>query len=66
MVIINDKEFPLSGSLSIAALLDHHKIPVPKGVALALNERVVSRAEWEKRMVKPGDNIILIKATQGG
>jgi sulfur carrier protein len=36
------------------------------GIAVALNETVVPRNEWANIEIKANDNIIVIKATQGG
>jgi sulfur carrier protein len=37
-----------------------------KGVAVAINQRIVSRAAWEKTLLKANDDVLIIKATQGG
>ena len=36
------------------------------GIALAVNEKVVPKKEWEKFELKENDKVLLIKATQGG
>ncbi len=36
------------------------------GLAVALGERVVPRAEWERTPLSEGDALTLIRATQGG
>lgn len=37
-----------------------------KGIAVAVNQAIVSKKTWEKHILNPGDQIIIIKATQGG
>ena len=37
-----------------------------KGVAIAVNETVIPKANWEKHIIQPNDNVLIIKATQGG
>ena len=37
-----------------------------RGLAVAINEQVVSRAEWATHAVRPHDRLTLIRATQGG
>jgi sulfur carrier protein len=37
-----------------------------KGVALAVNDTVIPKADWEQYPVQSNDNILIIKATQGG
>ena len=41
-------------------------MPSINGIALAVNEKVVPKTEWEKFLLKENDKIIIIKATQGG
>ena len=36
------------------------------GVAVALNDEVVEKTAWSKVELKSNDNILIIKATQGG
>jgi len=37
-----------------------------KGLATAVNGHVVPRAQYTGYILQPGDNILIIKATQGG
>lgn len=37
-----------------------------RGLAVAVNDTVVPRAEWASHAVQPHDRILLIRATQGG
>jgi sulfur carrier protein len=37
-----------------------------RGLAVAVNDAVVPRAEWATHAVQPHDRILLIRATQGG
>lgn len=36
------------------------------GIAVALNNEVISKEKWEVTELKPNDNITVIRATQGG
>ncbi|MFE0103802.1 sulfur carrier protein ThiS [Streptomyces sp. NPDC059009] len=40
--------------------------PAPSGVAAALNETVVPRAEWPATALADGDRIEILTAVQGG
>ena len=40
--------------------------PSRSGIAVAVNDRVVRRAEWGGRVLADGDRIDVIQATQGG
>lgn len=37
-----------------------------RGIAIAVNQKVISRSKWEAYQLKENDNILIIKATQGG
>jgi len=37
-----------------------------KGIALAVNDKVIPKSEWEKFCLKNGDSILAIGAVQGG
>ena len=37
-----------------------------KGVAVAVNNRMVTRADWNQTAINEGDNIVVIKAVCGG
>jgi sulfur carrier protein len=66
MIYINDKTYPLENPQSLTDLFSILNIEVTKGIAVALNNKVIPRIEWNNLMIKPNDKIILIKATQGG
>lgn len=36
------------------------------GVAVALNNAVISKTQWQTTQLKSNDQILIIKATQGG
>jgi sulfur carrier protein len=36
------------------------------GIAIAVNDSVIPRSQWSSHFLKESDNIILIRATQGG
>jgi sulfur carrier protein len=38
----------------------------PRGIAIALNGSVVPRSAWSETALKPGDNIEIVRAMQGG
>lgn len=66
MISINDKEYSLAETRSLIELFSSLDMDISKGVAVAVNNKVVPRTEWTNKTVVPGDKIILIKATQGG
>lgn len=37
-----------------------------KGIAVAVNNTVRSKSDWERVFILPNDEVLIIKATQGG
>lgn len=65
-ITVNQQNYPISETCSIAHLLEEVlKIPA-QGIAVAINQTIISKAEWPKRLLQDGDRLTLIKATQGG
>ena len=65
-ITVNNKPFTLIGAFSITRLLlDVLQIPAT-GIAVAVNQTIVSKSVWSDYLLKPGDQLVLIKATQGG
>lgn len=50
---------------TLAALAEEMALP-GKGVAVAVNNRMVPRTNWTSAAIKEGDNIVIIKAVCGG
>jgi sulfur carrier protein len=52
---------------TLAALLEEKDIGADaRGVAVALNGAVVPREAWRETRIKPGDDIEIVRARQGG
>lgn len=51
---------------TVAKLLEALDIEQRKGVAVALNDSVVPRSQWDTTGVEDGDRLEIIQATQGG
>ena len=63
---INGEDEPLVAA-TLAALLDEKAVDVAqRGIAVALNGAVVPRAAWSQTSLKPGDNVEIVRARQGG
>ena len=37
-----------------------------KGIAIAVNNQIISKNEWSRRELAEGENVLIIRATQGG
>lgn len=54
----------MNGS-TVADLVRELALP-EKGVAIALQNRIVPRTQWEQQPLQEGDSLVIIKAACGG
>lgn len=52
--------------LTVQQLLNMEIPEKQKGIAIAINNTVIPRTDWETKSILQNDNILIIKATQGG
>ncbi len=64
-VKINGEVEELADATSLKELADAKGLP-EKGVAIAVNNDMVTRQEWANRVLAEGDDIIIIRAVCGG
>ena len=62
---INGRQHELPGELTVGALLELLGSP-RTGVAVARNDRVVRRSEYQNDVVREGDRVEIIAAVAGG
>jgi sulfur carrier protein len=63
---INGRDEPLCFA-TVAGLVANKAIDTSqRGIAVALNGVVVPRSAWAETRLKPGDNIEIVRAMQGG
>lgn len=63
---VNGQNVPL-GAATIADLLAKQAFEINQcGIAVALNGSVVPRSVWGETALRPGDNIEIVRAKQGG
>jgi sulfur carrier protein len=66
-VTVNGDRQALPPSARLADLLRTLDVtPETKGVAVAVNDELVPRGQWESHRLKPRDRIELVRAVQGG
>ena len=53
-------------SLSVQSLLDLEIPHKQNGIAIAINNTVVPKINWNQHLVRETDEILIISATQGG
>ena len=65
-VHVNDQLRPVVPGSVLMDVLRELGLAERKGVAIAINDEVVSRAIWSTRTLTDGERIVIIQATQGG
>jgi len=66
-VILNDSPIDLEApKTTLGQAISHSGIGDFKGLAVAVNDAVVPRANWESFLLNENDTITIIRATQGG
>ena len=61
---VNDKEVE-TGASTLSQFSQEQNLPAT-GIAVAVNNRMVPRTEWNSHILQDGDKILIIKAVCGG
>ncbi len=65
-LIVNGQNQPFRPA-TIAELLQRQGLdPQRPGIAVAVNAEVISRAQWERHALGPGDRVEIVQAQAGG
>jgi len=64
-VIVNENLIEIEENTSISQLLQKTNTAI-NGIAIAINNKIVSKTNWETQQFNNNDIILIIKATQGG
>ncbi|MBL7893552.1 MAG: sulfur carrier protein ThiS [Bacteroidia bacterium] len=65
-VIVNNKTETTETQEKLFGLLARLNLSEKQGIAVAVNNNVVSKTNWNKYELKENDKITIIRATQGG
>ena len=65
-VFINNNSINCSEETTLHQLLHTQGITSSKGIAVAINNSVIPKADWEQKKLTNNDKITIIRATQGG
>ena len=63
---VNDAAREMPAAATLADLVGELALAGHKGVAVAINNSVVPRAQWPAQPLAAGDRVLVIRATQGG
>jgi sulfur carrier protein len=53
-------------TLSLQKVLESLNISQPQGIAIAVNNQIITKSNWQSTQLKEEDKITIIRATQGG
>ncbi|WNH08694.1 sulfur carrier protein ThiS [Thalassobellus suaedae] len=62
---LNEQALNIDNNVNISQLLQQENFP-QIGIAVAINQQIISKSNWEEQLLQDGDNILIIQATQGG
>ncbi|HEY8400003.1 MAG TPA: sulfur carrier protein ThiS [Cytophagaceae bacterium] len=65
-IIINNELKQIGNNVSLSGLLADLKLLSQKGIAVAINDIVIPKAEWDTYSIQEKDKVTIIRATQGG
>jgi sulfur carrier protein len=65
-IIFNNCPQQIQEQTSVQIILNNLIGKKQKGIAVAVNETVVPQAQWNNYILKQNDDVLVIKATQGG
>ena len=64
-IYINQKEIEVQDNISVKELLDMQQIAI-EGTAIAIDNKLVPKNEWNDRILTDGNKITIIRTTFGG
>jgi len=65
-ILVNALPETIDQPCRVSDLLRKINLTYKQGIAVALNNEVIPRKDWELQELKENDKITIIKATQGG
>ena len=65
-IYLNSTTVAVEKDFSLLELLQQNGFAEKKGIAVAVNNSVISKLEWEKFALNAEDKVLVISATKGG
>ena len=62
---VNQETTTIERDANILALI-HTLNRSEKGIAVAVNNEVIAKTEWQEHVLREDDQVLIIQATQGG
>ena len=66
IVFINKEKKEISDNTDILNMLQQNGFENTKGIAIAINNKVILKNTWQNHLLHDQDNITIITATAGG
>lgn len=64
-ISVNNKDHQIEAAKSLQEILEELEVTV-NGVAVAINQSIITKSEWSNTQLIDKDEVLIIKATQGG
>ena len=64
-VLVNENPIEVEENATLSQLLQKVNASV-EGIAIAINDEIIAKNTWKSKAIKDNDNVLIIKATQGG
>lgn len=65
VITVNNQKQQISKQLSLEQFLNSKKI-ASNGIAVAINQNIIAKNNWQTTYLNNNDSILIIQATQGG
>ncbi|WP_069660217.1 sulfur carrier protein ThiS [Arcticibacter eurypsychrophilus] len=65
-ITVNQKTYSVADVCSLQQIISVVLHSPFSGIAVAINQKIISKNDWESHFLESGDHIIIIKAAQGG
>jgi len=65
-ITVNQQNYSVSDVCCLQHMVDTVLLQPTKGIAIAVNQEIIAKSNWETHRLNPGDSLTIIKATQGG
>jgi len=65
-VYVNNEPREINALSTLQDMLAACEVPSVRGLAIAVNNQVIARGTWDRHPLRPGDRVMLIRASKGG
>ncbi|MBL4754352.1 MAG: sulfur carrier protein ThiS [Flavobacteriales bacterium] len=65
-ITVNNKPIKVQSNLKLSEYLSAHSLSNARGTAVAVNDCVIAKSEWQRLVLQENDQVLIIRATQGG